>query len=439
MIVNDIQAHQTSVDTLNDAGRQIIESEKGSDNASKTQKKLTDMNGKWEDLNKKATDRQKELEDALRDAQAFNAEIQDLLLWLNDVDGALNSSKPVGGLPESAQEQLNRFMEIFNELESTRPKVESVLQQGQEYLKKSTEGSATNLQHNLRTLKQRWESVMNRANDKKIKLEIALKEALEFHKAVQDFIDWLTEAESYLNSLEPVSRVLEKTKVQVESHKEFTKGVTSHREVMLNLEKKGNHLKYFSQKQDVILIKNLLISVQHRWDRVVTKSTERTRALDMGLKEAKEFYDAWSSLCKWLDEAEVTLDDMTASAANNPGKIKQLLSKHKEFQKILATKQSVYDSTMKMGKTLKDKAPKSDEPTLRQMMTDLKNKWNSVCGKSIDRQRALEDALLRSGQFKDALQELLDWLKQMDNLLIDDGPVHGDLDTVMALMEQHKV
>lgn len=57
---------------------------------------------------------------------------------------------------------------------------------------------------------------------------------------------------------------------------------------MLNLDKKGTHLKYFSQKQDVILIKNLLISVQHRWERVVSKAAERTRALDHGYKESKE-------------------------------------------------------------------------------------------------------------------------------------------------------
>lgn len=81
-MMNDIQAHQNSVDTLNDAGRQIIESERGSDNASKTQQKLNDLNKKWADLQQKANGRQKELEDALREAQAFNAEIQDLLMWL---------------------------------------------------------------------------------------------------------------------------------------------------------------------------------------------------------------------------------------------------------------------------------------------------------------------------------------------------------------------
>lgn len=75
----------------------------------------------------------------------------------------------------------------------------------------------------------------------------------------------------------------------------FQKDVGAHREVMLNLDKKGTHLKYFSQKQDVILIKNLLISVQHRWERVVSKAAERTRALDHGYKESKEVINCFFS------------------------------------------------------------------------------------------------------------------------------------------------
>jgi hypothetical protein len=80
---------------------------------------------------------------------------------------------------------MSKPQEIYNELEQSRPKVETVLQQGQEYLRKSGSGAANNLQHNLRTLKNRWDSVTARALDKKIKLEIALKEATEFHEALQ--------------------------------------------------------------------------------------------------------------------------------------------------------------------------------------------------------------------------------------------------------------
>lgn len=37
----------------------------------------------------------------------------------------------------------------------------------------------------------------------------------------------------------------------------------------------------------------MFCSVQHRWERVVARSAERTRALDHGYKEAREFHDAW--------------------------------------------------------------------------------------------------------------------------------------------------
>lgn len=52
-------------------------------------------------------------------------------------------------------------------------------------------------------------SFSHRASDKKIKLEIALKEATEFHDALQAFVDWLTSAEKTLTSAKPVSRVME--------------------------------------------------------------------------------------------------------------------------------------------------------------------------------------------------------------------------------------
>ena len=438
VMVNDIQAHQSSVDTLNDAGRQIIESGKGSKEAQGTQTKLNELNTKWNDLLSKAEGRQGELEDALKEAQAFNQEIQDMLSWLNDVDSALSSSKPVGGLPETAKDQLDRFMEIYRELESMGPKVEGLLDRGNEYLKKSKDGSATNLQNNLRTLKSRWDNILTRANDKKIKLEIALKEATEFHEALQAFIDWLTHAEKTLSNLKPVSRVLENINVQIEEHKEFQNEVSSQRETMLSLDKKGTHLKYFSQKQDVILIKNLLVSVQHRWEKVVSKSAERTRALDYGFKEAKEFHEAWEFLCGWLDNAAETLSDMSNMNKNDPAKIKKDIEKHKEFQKELSGKQPMYDSICKNGKSLQSKAPKPDEPIIKQMLTDLKNKWLNVCNLSIEKQRKLEEALLLSGQFKDALGALMDWLKKMASVLDDKSPVHGDLDTVMSLDEKHK-
>lgn len=436
VLMNDILAHQSTVDTLNSAGKMLIENERGTENARSTQTKLNNLNSKWQQLLDKAEQRKRELEELLKEAHTFNQELVDTIAWIHEMENEISVSKPVGGLPETCKEQLARFMELFNEIDSNRFKVESLLDRGNEYLKRAKD--APNLQHNLKTLKSKWESLLAKANDKKIKLEIALAEAIEFHNALESFIQWLTEAEKYLSNLQPVSRVLERITEQIEEHKKFQKDLSDHRETMLDLDKKGTHLKYFSQKQDVILIKNLLVNVQHRWEKVLSKAAERSRNLDYGLRETKEFYDAWTDLMHWLNELEKNFDS-TQQLSNNSEVIRQMIAKHREFQRQLGSKHAQYDNTLKMGKHLKEKAPKVDIPVIQNMIDELKNKWNTICNKSVDRQRRLEEALLFSGQFKDAIDALMDWLSKAKEQLLSNASVYGDLDTVTALVEQHKI
>jgi myosin heavy subunit len=235
-----------------------------------------------------------------------------------------------------------------------------------------------------------------------------------------------------------VSRVYGNVQKQVEDHQAFQNEVSTQRETMLSLEKKGSHLKHFAQKQDVILIKNLLTSVQTRWEKIVSKTAERTKALDHGLKEAKDFHDNWESLCLWLDSAADKLKDATVQNKNDISKIKMEIEKVKEFKKELNGKQPQYDSTMKSGKHLADKSSKADEPVIKNMMTELKNKWINVQDLALEKEKKLEEALLFSGQFKDAIKSLMDWLNKMINNFDDKTPVFGDLDTVMSLVDKHK-
>ncbi|XP_023802055.1 microtubule-actin cross-linking factor 1-like, partial [Cyanistes caeruleus] len=55
------------------------------------------------------------------------------------------------------------------------------------------------------------------------------------------------------------------------------------------------------------------------------------------------------------------------------------------------------------------------------------------------RQHKLEENLLFSGKFTDALQALMDWLYRAEPQLSEDAPVGGDRDLVGDLMDKHKV
>uniref|UniRef100_A0A480TTF5 Dystonin isoform 1eA n=1 Tax=Sus scrofa TaxID=9823 RepID=A0A480TTF5_PIG len=438
VLQNDVLAHQSTVEAVNKAGNDLIASSAGEE-ASSLQNKLEVLNQRWQNVLEKTEQRKQQLDGALRQAKGFHGEIEDLQQWLSDTERHLLASKPLGGLPETAREQLNAHLEICAAFDGKEEIYKSLVQRGQQVLERCPQSAETNIDQDINNLKEKWESVETKLNERKVKLEEALALAVDFHNSLQDFINWLTQAEQTLNVASRPSLILDTVLFQIDEHKVFANEVNSHREQIIELDKTGTHLKYFSQKQDVVLIKNLLISVQSRWEKVVQRLVERGRSLDDARKRAKQFHEAWSKLMEWLEESEKSLD-AELEIANDPDKIKTQLAQHKEFQKSLGAKHSVYDTTHRTGRSLKEKTSLADDNLkLDDMLSELRDKWDTICGKSVERQNKLEEALLFSGQFTDALQALIDWLYRVEPQLAEDQPVHGDIDLVMNLIDNHKV
>lgn len=189
VLSNDVHAHQPSIDTLNDAGRKLIDGHVESPEA--TQQKLDQLNGKWIALQDKLLAKSVELENAKKDAESFAHQVLDWLRWLNDVDNALSANKAVGGLPETAIEQLEKFTVnfysgffmvsvfhtfvifvqiLFDEMKQCGPKIETVIGSGEDFIAKSPENAASASAQNVGLLKQRWDAVVTKANDKKVKI-----------------------------------------------------------------------------------------------------------------------------------------------------------------------------------------------------------------------------------------------------------------------------
>ncbi|KAM9320102.1 microtubule-actin cross-linking factor 1 [Gastrophryne carolinensis] len=438
VLKNDVLAHASTVQTVNKAGNELLESSAG-DDANSLRTKLEKLTELWESVLQKTEEREQQLDMALQQAQGFTGEIEDFIQWENRIESQLSAAKPPGGLPETAREQLQAHMELYAEVKSNEELYKQLLDKGQLMLlsKDDTTGSVTD--QSVAILKRKWQNITNKVEERKGKLEEALTLATDFQNSLQDFINWLTQAEQSLNVAPPPSLILDTVLFQIDEHKIFVNEVNVHREQIIELDKTGNQLKFLSQKQDVVLIKNLLLSVQSRWEKLVQRSVDRGRSLDDARKRAKQFHEAWKKLVDWLEEAENHLDsDMEIS--NDPDKIKLQLVKHKEFQKTLGSKQPVYDTTVRTGRALKEKASLNDDvQKLDHLLGEVRDKWDTVCGKSVERQHKLEEALLFSGQFMDALQALVDWLYKVEPQLAEDQPVHGDLDLVMNLMDAHKV
>lgn len=83
-------------------------------------------------------------------------------------------------------------------------------------------------------------------------------------------------------------------------------------------------------------------------------------------------------LCKYID-VSMSLVFLNKSICN-------LYLHVQEFQKALGSKQPVYDTTVRSGKAMRDKAQlPADTQKLDHLVGEVRDKWDTVCGKSVER------------------------------------------------------
>uniref|UniRef100_A0A7N6BJN4 EF-hand domain-containing protein n=1 Tax=Anabas testudineus TaxID=64144 RepID=A0A7N6BJN4_ANATE len=214
--------------------------------------------------------------------------------------------------------------------------------------------------------------------------------------------------------------------------------VNGYGEKKLTVENIGCRLTELSRKEDCDVIHNLIMTIQDRYKKLQQCTLERGRMLEEVKKNAKQFNESWCLLVDWMAEVEQTLDTHKEIAVTHE-EIKQQLTEQKEFQKLLRSKRPMYEATLKSGRTLHERAQTShDRQHLENLLAELKDTWDTISGKSMERQHKLEEALLFSGRFTDALQALNDWLYRAEPQLAEDVPVGGDKDVVNNLIDKHK-
>jgi dystonin len=213
----ELHNRQPVVDSILEAGRAVIQSEGGA-KATETRTKLEAMNRALESIRAKIGDRRVLLEDALKDAKSFQGELQDMLQRLADIDADLAATRPIGGLPETAQRQLDEFTELERAMDDYEPKINSLLVNGQSLVDKTPEVTTSGLHQGLANLRQRHDNIRAACAGRRTKLTDALKQAEEFQEGLSGLADWLTKMEKRMDGLKPVSRIFDTISEQIAEH-----------------------------------------------------------------------------------------------------------------------------------------------------------------------------------------------------------------------------
>ncbi|XP_023266298.1 microtubule-actin cross-linking factor 1-like [Seriola lalandi dorsalis] len=434
---NDVMSHVRTMESLNQAGRGLLEVGSG-DSPHGLQSRLEQLNESWEFVRCETERRQLELENRLSQVQDVTMEIQDLLQWLENTDLRLSSFKTMWGMPDSASERLSAHLELCTEMESKLHAYTDVKNAIHRMLESGNVVRGSSTEHSLSILEQKWASVYSKVQERKAKLTEGLSLAKEFHSNVQELLMKMSKCEESIGLLPSPSFVLDTVCTQLQNHRTLVNEVNSYCEKKTTVENTGCRLTDLSRKEDCDVIHNLIMTVQDRYKKLQQRTSERGRMLEEVKKNAKQFNESWRLLVDWMTEVEQTLDTHKEIAVSHE-EIKQQLTEQKEFQKLLRSKRPMYEATLKNGRSLHERAHTGhDRQHLENLLAELKDTWDTISGKSMERQHKLEEALLFSGRFTDALQALNDWLYRAEPQLAEDVPVGGDKDMVNNQIDKHK-
>uniref|UniRef100_A0A8C1SSB6 Microtubule actin crosslinking factor 1 n=1 Tax=Cyprinus carpio TaxID=7962 RepID=A0A8C1SSB6_CYPCA len=447
---------------------------------------LCDFRQRWDNLESETVSRQHQLECALLGLGQFQNTLDELHAWLSHTADLLQAFQPISIDLQTCEIELAKHKVLWNDVMSHVHTVDSLNQAGRNLMESGAGDSSHVLQTRLEQLNERWEFVRCETERRQLELEnnlsqvtktfliiinvenscvqlfsgffhekkvqknsIYLKQnvfaklteglglAKEFNSNVQDLLTKMAKCEETINTLPVPSFILDTVCAQLQEHRVCASASVS--ASVCIVETAATRLSELSRKEDCDVVQNLIMTIQDRYKKLLQHTTDRGKTLEDVKRHAKQFSESWHLLVDWMTEVEQTLDTHKEIAVSQE-EIKQQLTEQKEFQKLLRSKRPMYEACLKRGRSLQEKAQgPEDTQQLENMVSELRDSWDTISGKSSERQHKLEEALLFSGRFTDALQALSDWLYRAEPQLAEDVPVCGEKDLVSNLIDKHKV
>nr|CAD2200604.1 unnamed protein product [Meloidogyne enterolobii] len=349
ILQNDISAHQPSYEAILTAGAQILRQEDSSAAAS-TQPMIEHLVSNWSKLDERTQQLFNELEQNRAESTSRNNDMEKWRLWLADLLTEMRTNRPIGGLPETAIAQLDEFRVIQSDVEQRKPQFEEYLnslEESMEDLKRSEvkNGKEDRTISQVKKLRADWKTLQEKLAEQEKKLRQALEEALELSQGMQEMQDWLLEAENHLAMVPPISRLVETLETQLDTHKTFNDSVQTKCQFMKELNNKGIRMQLSCEKKDAIPMKNKLVSLKHRTDKLAQRSNERLRTLTIALDDSRLFFVAQQELIDWIEEQLKLLDEKETEKMGTGDRIRELLEEHKKLQDQIRRRTGLFDET----------------------------------------------------------------------------------------------
>ncbi|XP_066229166.1 utrophin isoform X2 [Saccopteryx leptura] len=407
---------------------------------------LTQLNAKWDRINRMYSDRKGYFDRAVEEWGQFHCDLSDLTQWLTEAEELLTDAfTPDGGL--DLEKARTHQQELEEGLSSHQPRFAALNRTGDGIVQKLSPTDGSFLKDKLVGLNQRWSAITAEVKDRQPRLKGESKQVTEYRKRLDEIICWLTKAENAVQKRPTTERE--------ENLKELT-------DLKQEMDMQAEKLAWLNRTELEILsdrslslherekLSGSLRTVNSAWTKVCREvpsalkecieepcSVSQKRiaahpatlkvmlvssASDLPVQSPRpseisipaDLDKTITELADWL----VLIDQMLKSNIVTVGDVEEInktVSRMKITKADLEQRHPQLDCVFTLAQNLKNKASSSDVRTaITEKLEKVRNQWDNTQHGVELRQQQLEDMVIDSLQWDDHREETEELMRKYE-------------------------
>ena len=432
---NDVNRHSSEYDSNHNGGdafqsscdvdREIVKEE------------LVHMKERWDHLNYFISERAQAISDLIGKLAEFNDNAKDLG---NDLQRAEDKLKQTDGANKDPRllDKIKNLLEETKELEKDFGKVEKG---GEDLLGDAdalgADGSP--IADTVNGLGDRLGHLRDRLEDKAEDLKNAGAAVGEFNEVAKDIGNALAMLDDELNKMGPVARDLNTLYKQKDEVTSFIQRIESKKNDVADLIDTSKQLISSGVVPNPRELQDTVAGLQKSVNKLADRGVSRDREIDDMTKKVQAFNDQYESVINDIQEV-IREEQSLGSVAGDTESIKQQQSQFKQFQvKVVAAVGKEVEKTNRSGQGLIQTAASGVNTSgIENDLEKMNELWNNLKQAIAERDRKLDQAILQSGKYGEAINGLMSWMDEMEDMMANQKPPSADYKVVKAQIQEQK-
>ncbi|XP_055532577.1 dystrophin, isoforms A/C/F/G/H isoform X7 [Wyeomyia smithii] len=388
--------------------------------------KVSRMREQWDETSQTVLQRKSQLTAMLGDSQRYDAKRIEIENWLSRMESRSERMGVVATTADVLEIQQKEQKSFHAELHQYKHHIDLFNQLTQKLIAVYPSDDTSRIKRMTESVNIRYTNLNNAVISRGKMLHAAVHSLQSFDRTLDQFLGWLSEAESLCENTE--------SEIDRNPHcyKDLQSEIESHRVVYDRLDNTGRKLLgSLTSQEDAVMLQRRLDEMNQRWNHLKSKSIAIRNRLESNSEHWNTLLLSLRELTEWVIRKDTELTSLgLGPMKGDAGSLQKQMDDHRAFRRQLEDKRPLIENNLLSGRQyIANEPPLSDTSdseaidsdsrymsseeqsrdltrSIRREITKLSEQWNNLIDRSDNWKHRLDEFMTKMRQFQKVLEDL---------------------------------